>query len=118
MTICEAIAREEGFLVVGSRSQRNNNPGDIEYGTFAKSHGADGIELVGPHLIPRFAHFPDITTGYAAMRELLLIAYKGLDIAAMLDKYAPPIENQTNNYIVNVCTWTGLTPSTIIDDYL
>lgn len=118
MTICEAIAREEGFLVANSRAARNNNPGDIDYGPFAQAHGATRIEQVGPSQRPRFAYFPSITVGYAAMKTLLTLHYAGMTIEQMLNKYAPPVENATNSYITNVCNWTKLTPDTVIDDYL
>jgi hypothetical protein len=117
-TICEAIAREEVFLVPNSRSNRNNNPGDIEYGPFAKAHGATRVETVPAGKVGRFAYFTTSEVGYAAMKALLMEHYAGMTITQMLDKYAPPVENQTNSYINNVCAWTGLTPDTIIDNYL
>jgi hypothetical protein len=117
-TICQAIAREEGFNLVNSRSSRNNNPGDINYGAFAIDHGATRIETVGLHQVARFAYFPNAALGFVAMKALLAEHYTGMTVLQMLNKYAPPVENQTNSYITNVCTWTGLTPSTIIDDYL
>jgi hypothetical protein len=117
-TICQAIAREEGFGVPNSRSNRNNNPGDIEYGHFAQINGATRIEIVGVGQTPRFAYFPTPEIGFEAMKKLLASHYTGMTIAEMLDKYAPPVENQTNSYIANVCAWTGLTPGTVIDQYL
>lgn len=107
MTFMEAIAREEGFFVEGTRPQRNNNPGDIEYGSFAQAHGATGGD-------PRFAIFSTPEAGFAAMRALLCRAYVGLTVSQALNKWAPPVENQTNSYIANVCAWTGLTPDTVL----
>jgi hypothetical protein len=121
MTICEAIAREEGFGVPGGRATRNNNPGDINYGKFAIAHGATRLEIIPPGLssTPRFAYFPTVEMGFAAMRDLLSAHYGGMTIEQMLNKYAPPADNNnTSSYIKNVCTWTGLTPDTIIDQYL
>lgn len=118
MTLAEAIAREEGFGVPNSRSTRNNNPGDLEYGAFAKQYGADRLETPLFHKPARFAHFPSAVEGFAAMRALLKLHYSGLTIKQMLNKYAPPVENDTNLYIYNVCKWTGLTEDTVIDQYL
>jgi hypothetical protein len=118
MTICEAIARQEGFLKPGSRSNRNNNPGDLEWGSWARAHGADRIETPAPHQIPRFAHFPDAQTGFAAQRVLLLQHYRGMTVLQMLNKYAPPVENNVSAYLKDVCAWTGLTPDTVIDAHL
>lgn len=107
MNFIEAVAREEGFQVLGSRPNRNNNPGDIEFGKFAKAHGATAGD-------PRFAVFPDAVTGFAAMSALFKSAYIGLTVAQALNKWAPPVENKTNSYIANVCAWTGLSPDTIL----
>lgn len=107
MTFMQAVAREEGFFVEGTRPQRNNNPGDLEFGGFALAHGAS-------HGDPRFAVFPDAAEGFAAMRALLTSHYLGMTVDAALNKWAPPIENETNSYIANVCAWTGLTPETVL----
>ncbi len=107
MTIAEAISRMEGYGVPGARPTRNNNPGDIEFGPFAQAHGATGGD-------PRFAIFPTVDAGMACLRALLLKHYAGLSISAALNKYAPPIENQTNAYIAGVCRMTGHTPETIV----
>lgn len=113
LNICQAIAREEGVNVPGSIPNRLNNPGDIEDGKFAQAHGAL------PNQGQRFAHFPDLNTGYACMRALLQCpGYKGLTIHQALNKWAPPVENNTSSYEANVCAWTGLTPETVIDAHL
>jgi hypothetical protein len=107
LTFIQAIAKEEGFYVNGSRPQRDNNPGDIVYGRFTKAHGATGGD-------PRFAIFPTVDLGWQALRILLNEHYAGLTVTAALNKFAPPVENATNLYINNVCKWTGLTPSTVL----
>ena len=112
MTFLEAVAREEGFYVEGSRPNRNKNPGDIEFGRFATAHGATQGD-------PRFAVFPDAATGWAAMKALFQgPAYKGLTVAEALNKWAPPVENQTNAYIANVCKWAACQPTDVIDSLL
>ncbi len=112
MTFLEAIAREEGFYAAGTRPCRNNNPGNIEWGKFAQAHGATSGD-------PRYALFPTADLGFATMRILFQCpGYKGLTVAEALNRWAPPVENQTNIYITNVCKWTGLTPDTVIDDVL
>lgn len=118
MTLCRAMAREEGFGVPHSRSTRNNNPGDIEWSAFAEINGATRIETVGPNQMARFAYFPSVEIGFAAMRNLLFKHYKGMTVEQMLNKYAPPIENATNSYIKNVCLWVGCKPADIIDNLL
>ena len=115
MNLSQAIAREEGFLAPGSRSNRNNNPGDIEYGTFARNHGATRIETPRGTQQPRFAYFPTPEIGFEAMKQLLLLHYRGQTIAEMMQHYAPPSENDTQRYIENICGWTGFTPETLVD---
>lgn len=106
-TFIDAMARQEGFYVPHSRPARNNNPGDIEWGKFTQAHGAT-------HGDPRFAVFPDATTGFNAMRALLQSAYLGLTVEQALNKWAPPVENQTNLYIAAVCKMTGMNPSDVL----
>lgn len=114
MDFLQAIAREEGFGAPGTRPTRNNNPGDIEWHPegIAAEHGAT-------HGDPRFAVFPTPEAGFAAMRALLQTSgYKGLTVAQALNRWAPPVENETNAYIGNVCKWVGCEPSDIIDGLL
>ena len=108
MTFLQAIARQEGFYAEGSRPQINNNPGDLEYHSWQAPFGAtsDG----------RFAIFPTSDAGFAAMKALFgFPLYKGLTVEAALNKWAPPVENQTNIYVEHVCEWVGCQPTDIID---
>ena len=50
----------------GARNWRNNNPGNIEYGSFSKKYGAIGGD-------GRFAIFPSYEVGRKAKEALLLI---------------------------------------------
>lgn len=104
LTLEQAIARMEGFYAQNpskNRPQRNHNPGDIEYGQFARLHGATSSDS-------RFAIFPDDATGFAALRALLNTPmYRILTIEQMVNKYAPPVENNVSNYLKSVCTWVG-----------
>jgi len=115
MHILEAMARMEGFYRRGSRPQRNNNPGDIEYGKFAQAHGATHAEQPAG----RFAVFPDAATGFEAMRALLESrGYAGLTVSQALNRWAPPVENDTNAYTANVCRWAECKPDDAITDLL
>jgi hypothetical protein len=115
MNLLQAIAREEGFYVMGSRPQRNLNPGDIEWGRFTQAHGATHAEQPAG----RFAVFPNADAGFAAMKALFQApSYKGLTVEAALNRWAPPVENATNAYINNVCKWVGCQPTDVIDGLL
>lgn len=111
MTLLEAIAREEGYYVPGSRAARNNNPGNVEAGRFAVAHGAIGSD-------GRFAHFPSPLVGYACMSALFGSGYRGMTLQGAISRWAPSSENDVASYVRNVCTWTGLTPDTVIDPYI
>jgi hypothetical protein len=119
----EAIARMEGFYVKGSRAQRNNNPGNIEYGKFAKAHGSIGIEpqgLLSKGETPRFAVFNSSHDGFSALRSLLVIySSNGVKtIEEAINKWAPPHENDTNQYVSNICKWVGGHPKDLFEDYI
>ena len=77
----------------GHRSWRNNNPGNLEYGNFTKSHGAIGTD-------GRFAIFPSMEDGYKAQVDLLKGEfYRNKSIKNALQIYAPSFENNTKSYI-------------------
>jgi hypothetical protein len=76
----------------GSRAWRNNNAGNLEYGDFAKAHGAIGTD-------GRFAIFPTEQAGDAAKAALLRGRYGGSSISEMVSHYAPSFENDTGAYV-------------------
>ena len=78
----------------GSRSWRNNNPGNIEYGSYAKSMGAIGTD-------GRFAVFPNYAAGRKAQEHLLFESktYKDLTLGQAINKWAPGSENNVPAYI-------------------
>ncbi len=66
-----------------TRGDRNNNPGNIKDGPFARSHGATGADSGG------FAIFPDRATGAAAQGSLVRgSSYQGLTLDQFAQKYA------------------------------
>jgi hypothetical protein len=66
----------------GSRGDRNNNPGNMKDGAFARSHGATGND-------GGFAVFPDWATGSAAQAALVRgSSYRGLTLDQFAQKYA------------------------------
>jgi hypothetical protein len=115
MTIIQAIAEYEGFNEPGTRAPRNNNPGDLDLEPWMASFGAV-LETIPPgiHEQPRFACFPTVDQGWAALRALLTTDYLGMTVAAAFDKYAPPVENDTNAYTAFVCRETGLSPEDVL----
>lgn len=121
MNLLEAIASMEGFGTAGSRATRNNNPGNIEWGEFARRHGATRIEEIPVGYVskPRFAYFPDAESGFRAMRERLTTGmYKGLTVREAISKWAPPSENDTEAYIGYVCRKAGVQEHNKVEELL
>lgn len=116
MTIIQAIGRMEGFGVQGKRATRNNNPGDLVFEPWMAEKFGAVLETIpaGIDEQPRFAYFPTANQGWSALRQLLTADYLGMTIAAAFNKYAPPIENQTNMYVLAVCEMTGLAPECVL----
>lgn len=86
----------------GARNWRNNNPGNIEYGEFAKKQGAIGSD-------GRFAIFPSYDAGRKAKESLIFDGkgYKDKTLTDAIARYAPPGENNTAAYQSNVLASVG-----------
>jgi hypothetical protein len=95
----------------GARAWRNNNPGNIEFGDFARSQGAVGSD-------GRFAVFPTYEAGRSAKEALLFEspAYQGRTIEGAINRYAPPTENRTTNYVAEVARTLGVPADTPLAD--
>lgn len=91
----------------GTRAWRNNNPGNIEYGPFARSMGAIGTD-------GRFAVFPTYEAGRAAKASLLWASkgYRGKTIGEAISRYAPSFENNTRAYTGAITRALGVTADT------
>ena len=97
----EGIKGIFGFLQGTSRGDRNNNPGNIKMGAFAKAHGATGEDEMG------FAKFPDATAGATAMANLLASKYQGLTVEQIVNKWA---DHPTPGYLAAVTKESGFSP--------
>lgn len=117
--LIHGIATYEGFYRTGNaaptRAQRNNNPGNVQFGKFATMHGSDGVENTVAGVKPRFAHFPTSVAGFDCLRQLLNTAmYCGHTLRDAIAVYAPSVENSTDLYLEFLCGFTGASPDTII----
>jgi len=77
----------------GSRSWRNNNPGNLEYNDYTKKLGATGSD-------GRFAIFPDLELGTKAQERTLFEGknYRDLTMDEAIRRWAPASENDTVSY--------------------
>lgn len=94
----------------GVRNWRNNNPGNLEYGGFAKAKGAVGTD-------GRFAVFPTLEIGLKAKEDLVFgNNYINLSIRNAIAKYAPESENDVNMYVNRIVQATRASSDTVLKD--
>lgn len=96
----------------GPRGIRNNNPGNIEFGSWASAHGATGKESAG-----RFARFGSAQDGLNALAELIEnYMGRGINtIGSIIAKYAPASENNTAAYVASVAKRLGIDANAHLD---
>jgi hypothetical protein len=90
---------------------RRNNPGNLEKGTSWK-----GLADIQPD--KRFCTFVTPEYGIRALTKVLLTynkKYRIKTIEGIINRYAPPIENPTKQYIKNVALWSGVKEREAID---
>ena len=95
------------------RGIRNNNPGNIRW-------GADwqGLKKDGKSQDPSFCVFTSPEYGIRALAKLLKNYQRlyGLNTPRkIINRYAPPNENQTQAYIQSVAHQLGIQPDTPVD---
>lgn len=91
------------------RGIRNNNPGNIEYNPANNWTGQTGKELING----RFATFESMPAGVRALTILLINYYEryGLNtVTAIINRWAPSVENDTGSYIAHVSESMGVSP--------
>lgn len=95
----------------GSLSWANNNPGNMENGSFAKAHGAIGTD-------GRFAVFPTVEAGFAAQISLLNKRYNDLTLSQAIHKWCPfgDGDNNPTLYASRVSQKTGLDQNMRVGD--
>jgi len=101
--ILDAIQKQEGWFP-GSLSFRQNNPGNLKFGPFAKAHGATGAGA-GGHAI-----FPDYATGRAALRALVETKGAGKSLAQISQWYAEGPQGGMH-WAQGVAKYAGVDPS-------
>lgn len=92
------------------RGIRNNNPGNLQ---FANQEGATLEQGANP----RFARFETPEAGIQALdHQLQLYGQRGLNtVSSIMQRYAPPSENNTGQYAATVARAMGVSPDQPID---
>jgi len=95
----------------GARNWRNNNPGNIKYGSYAQRNGAIGSDGT-------FAIFPNYETGLKAKENLVFgPSYINLPIKRAVARYAPEKDrNDVAMYTNSILKATGASPNTLLRD--
>jgi hypothetical protein len=95
----------------GARNWRNNNPGNIKYGSYAQRNGAIGSDGT-------FAVFPNYETGLKAKENLVFgPSYINLPIQRAVARYAPEKDrNDVVMYTNSILKATGASPNTLLRD--
>ncbi len=105
----DADGRDE-IREVGSRSWRNCNAGNIRKGDFSINCGAIGDD-------GSFAIFSDEESGKAAIIALLrTTAYIKLTLKQAIFRYAPPNENQSEDYAKFIRDKTSIALTAVLPD--
>lgn len=94
----------------GTRTWRNNNPGNLVPGKVSKSNNQIGVA-------GDFAVFPDYETGHAALIDSLSTTYANASIHELIKAYAPPETNNTARYEKFLRTKTGITDDRKVKDF-
>lgn len=95
-----------------SRGLRNYNPGNIRIST-VKYRG----EVV-PSKDRAFKQFSTMAYGYRAMFVILRTYYQKYHLTTirkMIHRWAPPSENDTQNYVDHVARWSGIPADTTLE---
>src|SRR5574343_1739875 len=93
------------------RAVRNSNPGNID-----RSHPRAGWQGAKPDAEltdPRFEEFVSDEFGFRALAKVLMrysTAYKLNTVRQIINRYAPPSENNTDAYIKHAAELVGVDP--------
>ncbi len=100
------------------RSIRNNNPGNIRVGDPWRGLATPAEMTPEQKAETAFCVFSAPKWGFRAM-AVILMAYQDRhrlrSVAAMIDRWAPPHENNTAGYVARVCTALGVSRDATVD---
>lgn len=99
------LATGGAVVYTETRGLRNNNPGNIRLGTDWQGMAANQTD-------PDFVQFISPEYGIRAMAKILdTYLSEGVDtIRSIITRWAPPSENDTQAYIDDVSSTTGIPP--------
>ena len=98
--------------MVMPRGIRNNNPGNIDY------NGTKWLGLAEPPTDGRFCRFTTPEHGIRAIVRVVRTYYTHHNlntIRGIIDRWAPPIENDTKAYVDHVASRCGVGADQVVD---
>ena len=101
-----------------TRGERNNNPGNIDYRPTDKWQGLADPPRETDVAFPRFARFTDPKWGIRAIARLLITYADKYDITTIrgiVNRWAPPVENDTGAYVQSVAKQCGVDADEVIN---
>jgi hypothetical protein len=109
--LARLIAKEEGFGTPGTLPTRNHNPGDLRHSPHS-THSPDHPDAIGK--------IDTDADGWAdEERQLQLYAKRGLTLREMIiNYYAPPNENDSEQYLAFICKELGVDQSCTVEKAL
>lgn len=108
--LAQLIAKEEGYGIPGSLPTRNNNPGDLRHSPHSFHLGS------APNAIGKIDSAAD---GWSDLeRQLQIDGERGWTLRELIYSYAPPIENNSEQYLNYVCQGLGCQPDTLVTEAL
>lgn len=89
------------------RGVRLNNPGNIDRTNIVWQGMTD------PQIDPRFISFMNPSWGFRAMARIIRNYLKegAITVEDIINKWAPPVENNTSSYVSDVCTRMSVQPT-------
>jgi len=105
------MALAGGVVVYKARGIRNNNPGNIR-------HGSQWQGMTETQTDRAFVQFTDSVYGIRALNKVLrtyATRYGLTSVRGIINRWAPPNENDTSSYVVSVAARLGVLPDQSID---
>jgi hypothetical protein len=98
--LARLIAQEEGFGIPGAVPTRDHNPGDLRHSPHS-THTPDNPNAIG--------QIDSDADGWADLeRQLQLYAKRGMTLKDAIYEFAPPAENNSEQYLAFVCKELGV----------
>jgi len=95
-----------------TRGERNNNPGNIRH-----VPGVDWVGQAATQADDAFVRFTDPIYGIRAITRIMKsYERQGIEtVADVIDRWAPPNENNSEAYVTDVCNRCGVQPDDRVD---